>query len=137
MLENGWAFSDAQGCIPDSVNHAEFLYQIYQQADPDYSGRVTVPVLWDKQSGTIANNESSEIISMFNDAFDSTCECNAELDYFPVALRKEIGRVNEMVYKGFNNGVYRCGFATSQEAYEEAFHGLDRSAAGAKGIPGR
>jgi putative glutathione S-transferase len=122
MLENGWTFSDREGCIPDSVNGAQFLYQIYQKAAPDHTGRVTVPILWDRQRATIVNNESSEIIRMFNSAFDKWGD--ATLDFYPVPLRGEIDAINAMVYDRVNNGVYKCGFATTQEAYEEAFEAL-------------
>jgi putative glutathione S-transferase len=118
MLERGWTFADGPGVIPDSVNHAEFMHQIYTSADPRYSGRVTVPVLWDKQRRAIVNNESSEIIRMLNSAFD---EIGAKPgDYYPRALRDEIDPVNARIYDTLNNGVYKSGFATTQAAYEEA-----------------
>jgi putative glutathione S-transferase len=119
MGANGWEFSDAPGAIPDAVNGARYLYEIYLKAAPRYSGRVTVPVLWDKQSGTIVNNESSEIIRMLNTAFDRWGR--AELDFYPPPLRAAIDEINALVYERINNGVYRAGFATSQAAYEEAF----------------
>jgi putative glutathione S-transferase len=119
MRDKGWEFSDGPGCIPDPVFGAKCLHEIYGHAKSDYSGRVTVPVLWDKAQGTIVNNESSEIIRMFNSAFDA--HGNAAADYYPEALRAEIERVNERVYHAINNGVYRTGFAVTQEAYEEAF----------------
>lgn len=81
MMGNGWAFTENPGCIPDSVNHSSYLYEVYLEADPDYTGRVTVPVLWDKQTGTIVNNESSEIIRMINAAFDSACAYDAQFDF--------------------------------------------------------
>jgi len=118
MLENGWTFS--QGAVP--VNGAKFMYEIYLKADPAYSGRVTVPVLWDKQSQTIVSNESSEIIRMFNSAFDGIGAKPG--DYYPTRLRPEIDEVNARVYSGVNNGVYKSGFATTQAAYEEAVDGL-------------
>ncbi|MBL6931641.1 MAG: glutathione S-transferase family protein [Rhodospirillales bacterium] len=118
MLERGWIF----GPDGDPVNGAENLYEIYQKAKPEYSGRVTVPVLWDKLTGTIVNNESAEIIRMLNSEFDAFGD--ASLDFYPKALRDEIDAINEQVYARVNNGVYRTGFATTQEAYEEAFDAL-------------
>jgi putative glutathione S-transferase len=119
MEKNGWVFSNGPGCIPDQVNHCKFLYQIYTKAQPDYTGRVTVPVLWDKQKNTIVNNESAEIIRIFNSAFNHLT--NNTLDFYPTALQKEIDEVNNFVYHKINNGVYKCGFATTQSAYTEAF----------------
>ena len=119
MLENGWTFSDRPGCIPDSVNGARHLHEVYTAARPDYTGRVTVPVLWDRERGTIVNNESSEIIRMFNREFDAFGD--PSLDFYPEEHGEEIDAVNERVYENVNNGVYKCGFATTQEAYEEAF----------------
>jgi len=104
--------------VPDTVNGARYLHEVYTKARPKYSGRVTVPTLWDKVRGRIVNNESSEIIRMFNSAFDGAGA--AAGDYYPAALRGEIDAVNERVYSTLNNGVYRCGFATSQAAYDEA-----------------
>lgn len=122
MGENGWEFSNYYGCIPDHVNNTRYLYEIYKIAKPDYTGRVTVPVLWDKKEKTIVNNESSEIIRMLNSAFNSFTD--AGNDYYPVELRDRIDSINSFVYDNINNGVYKCGFATKQEAYEEAFHEL-------------
>ncbi len=122
MLEQGWVFSNTEGAIPDDVNGSEALYQIYNRADPNYTGRVTVPVLWDRERQTIVNNESSDIIRMFNSEFDAIG--NADVDLYPVDLRNEIDEINAFVYPHINNGVYRCGFATTQEAYEEAFEEL-------------
>jgi len=122
MLERGWTFDPAPGVVPDTVNHAHYLYEVYAKADPHYTGRVTVPILWDKQTGSIVNNESSEIIRMFNSAFDGIGACPG--DYYPAALRAEIDEVNARVYDTVNNGVYKAGFATSQEAYEDAFEQL-------------
>ena len=122
MRENGWEFSDGPGCIPDMVNGARYLYEVYLAAEPRYTGRVTVPVLWDKQKRTIVNNESADIIRMLNRELDAIGD--ASLDFYPEALRAEIDRTNELVYENVNNGVYRAGFATSQEAYEEAFDAL-------------
>jgi putative glutathione S-transferase len=118
MREHGWTFEPAPGVIPDSIHHAEFLYQVYQAAEPKYTGRVTTPVLWDRKRGTIVSNESAEIIRMFNSAFDGV---GARVgDYYPPALRDEIDALNARIYRTVNNGVYRAGFATSQAAYEEA-----------------
>jgi putative glutathione S-transferase len=122
MGADGWAFSDDEGCIPDTVNGARFLREVYRKARPDYTGRVTVPVLWDKARETIVNNESAEIIRMFNAAFDAFGD--ASVDYYPEDLRAEIDAVNAFVYDNVNNGVYRCGFATTQAAYEAAFAAL-------------
>ena len=122
MAENGWEFREGPGCTQDTVNGARFLHEIYTRAKPDYTGRVTVPVLWDKQRNTIVSNESSEIIRMLNSAFDGIAKSNA--DYYPEALRSEIDAVNDLVYNNVNNGVYKAGFATSQEAYETAFDTL-------------
>jgi putative glutathione S-transferase len=118
MLENGWTFDPAPGVVPDAVNHARFMHEIYTAADPAYSGRVTVPVLWDKARGTIVSNESSEIIRMFNAAFDAVGALAG--DYYPEALRERIDALNARIYDTVNNGVYKAGFATSQAAYEEA-----------------
>ena len=118
MAEEGWTFADGEGVIEDSVNHAEFLREVYLAADSNYTGRVTVPVLWDKINKTIVSNESAEIIRMFNSAFDDIGAL--EGDYYPEDLRKEIDALNDRIYDSVNNGVYKSGFATSQEAYEEA-----------------
>ena len=120
MAENGWTFAAGDGVIPDPIVRAEFMHQVYTAADPKYSGRVTVPVLWDKQQKTIVSNESPEIIRMFNGAFDALPGVDASLDFYPEDLRAEIDAVNARVYATVNNGVYRAGFATSQQAYEEA-----------------
>jgi putative glutathione S-transferase len=122
MGDQGWWFSDGPGCVPDTVNGARHLHEIYTRAEPDYSGRVTVPVLWDTETATIVNNESSEIIRMFNSAFDSLTGNRS--DFYPEPLRSEIDSVNADVYDNINNGVYKAGFATTQEAYEEAFDSL-------------
>jgi len=124
MLENGWMFSDAPGAVPDSVNGKSFMHEIYTLAKSDYSGRVTVPVLWDKQRKTIVSNESADIIRMFNSAFDDLDGVRADLDFYPAALQDEIDSVNARVYDAINNGVYKSGFATTQEAYEEAVNEL-------------
>jgi putative glutathione S-transferase len=116
---NGWTFEDGHGVIPDPEFAAKYLYEIYQKSDPDYTGQVTVPTLWDKVQKRLVSNESSEIIRMFNSAFD---EIGAlEGDYYPEELRVEIDSINELVYGAINNGVYRVGFATSQKAYDEAY----------------
>ena len=123
MGEDGWHFSDQGGAaIPDSVNGARYLRDIYVKARPDYTGRVTVPVLWDKAEHTIVNNESAEIIRMFDTAFAGFGDASLEL--YPLPLRAEIDAVNALVYANINNGVYKCGFASSQAAYEEAFDAL-------------
>ncbi len=118
MREQGWTFADGPGVVPDTVNHARALHQVYTAADPQYSGRVTVPVLWDRQRSTIVCNESSEILRMMNSAFDSIGATPG--DYYPAELRVEIDTVNARIYDTVNNGVYKAGFATSQAAYEEA-----------------
>lgn len=118
MAENGWTFQEGPGVIQDSVNQADFMHQVYTTADPKYSGRVTVPVLWDKKQSTLVSNESAEIIRMLNSAFDQVGAL--EGDYYPEELREEIDAVNARVYDEVNNGVYKSGFATTQQAYEEA-----------------
>jgi glutathionyl-hydroquinone reductase len=118
MGEQGWEFGSGPGTIPDVVNGAHRLGDIYLLADPRYTGRVSVPVLWDKQRRTIVNNESPEIIRMLNSAFAAFTDDRA--DYYPAALRGEIDRINALVYRNVNIGVYRAGFATRQEAYEES-----------------
>jgi putative glutathione S-transferase len=118
MLENGWTFEAAPGVIPDTVNDARYVHQIYAKSEPGYSGRVTVPVLWDKKASRIVSNESADIIRMLNSAFDGVGATPG--DYYPEALRAEIDSVNKRVYDTLNNGVYKAGFAGSQEAYDEA-----------------
>lgn len=125
MGAQGWTFEQGDGATGDSLYGADFLHQIYTRARPRYSGRVTVPVLWDKERNTIVSNESSEIIRMLNSAFDSLGASAA--DFYPRPLRDEIDRINEEVYDTVNNGVYKAGFATSQEAYEDAFIRLFRT----------
>ncbi|MCX8572142.1 glutathione S-transferase family protein [Aminobacter sp. MET-1] len=122
MGENGWTFRTDDGATGDTLYGLDYLHQIYTMADPTYSGRVTVPVLWDKKEKTIVSNESSEIIRMLNSAFDEWGD--ASVDFYPEGLRSDIDAVNELVYGSINNGVYRAGFATSQVAYEEAFNEL-------------
>ncbi len=118
MAEHGWTFAPGPGVVPDPVLGAHYLHEIYTSAKPDYSGRVTVPVLWDRQRATIVSNESSEIIRMFNQAFDALGARAG--DFYPEALREEIDACNARIYDTLNNGVYKAGFATRQEAYEEA-----------------
>jgi putative glutathione S-transferase len=122
MGADGWVFSSAPGSIPDTAEGKSRLSEIYQLTNPKYTGRVTVPVLWDKRDRMIVNNESSEIIRMLNSAFDAFTANRT--DYYPKALQLAIDEVNTLVYENVNNGVYRAGFATSQEAYEEAFENL-------------
>ncbi len=117
MREDGWTFAPGPGVVPDPLG-ATFLHEIYRRADPRYSGRVTVPILWDKQAGTIVNNESSEIIRIFGSAFDSIGATAGDL--YPETLREEIDAINARVYETLNNGVYRAGFATTQAAYDAA-----------------
>jgi putative glutathione S-transferase len=118
MREQGWTFAPGPCVTGDPVNNAEKLYQVYLAADARYTGRVTVPVLWDKVRQTIVCNESSEIIRMFNSAFDALGATPG--DYYPAHLRAEIDALNERIYRDVNNGVYRAGFATTQVAHEEA-----------------
>lgn len=122
MRENGWTFDTALGSSGDALDGLQFLHQRYTHDDPHYTGRVTVPVLWDKQQKRIVSNESAEIIRMFNTAFDDLT--GNDLDLYPEPLRAEIDALNQRIYPAVNNGVYRAGFATSQSAYEEAFHVL-------------
>ena len=127
MGKQGWAFAAPDGSLtpgatPDTVNGARYLSEVYVAAEPRYTGRVTVPVLWDKENRTIVNNESPEIIRMLNSAFDAWGD--ASVDFYPPELRAEIDRVNALVYDAVNNGVYKCGFAITQSAYEEAFDAL-------------
>lgn len=125
MADGGWSFANPDvtpGVTGDPLLHKEFLHEVYTEADPQYTGRVTVPVLWDRKRETIVNNESAEIIRMLNAEFDDLAD--ASVDLYPEALRGEIDATNEFVYPNINNGVYRCGFATTQAAYEEAFAAL-------------
>ncbi|MGM0677584.1 glutathione S-transferase family protein [Ectothiorhodospira marina] len=122
MLDEGWNFHPYPGSTPDQVNGFEFLHQAYTLADPEYTGIITVPTLWDKKRRTIVNNESAEIIRMFNSAFDAFIDRRS--DYYPKDLRGEIDLVNERIYENLNNGVYRCGFATEQTAYERNYEKL-------------
>ena len=129
MLSQGWTFRPEEG-YTDDLFGAAYFHEVYTRAAPDYTGRVTVPVLWDKVAGTIVSNESSEIIRMFNGALGTVGTSGAGVDYYPPHLRAEIDAINADVYENVNNGVYRAGFATTQEAYEEGvealFAALDR-----------
>jgi putative glutathione S-transferase len=123
MGDNGWTFdTDFNGATGDRLSGKKYLYEIYLKAKPDYTGRATVPTLWDKERNTIVSNESAEIIRMLNSAFDGIGAKPG--DYYPEDLRSEIDAVNRRVYRDINNGVYKCGFATTQDAYEEAFDAL-------------
>ena len=122
MPSESWVFGEYPGATEDHINHAHYLYENYLKADPDFDGLVTVPLLWDRKHETIVNNESSEIIRMFNSAFDDYAK--SDLDFYPKSLREEIDTINETVYHNINNGVYRAGFATTQSAYDEAFDQL-------------
>ena len=119
MTDQGWRFGDYPGADRDAVNGTTYMHEIYTRADPHYTGRATVPVLWDKQRNTIVNNESADIVRMFNSGFGALAD-NA-IDLYPEDLRAEIDALNAEVYPHLNNGVYRAGFATTQQAYEEAF----------------
>ena len=127
MLEHGWTFSDYPSSTKDDLFNFKYLYQVYLKANPQYSGRVTVPILWDKKNDTIVSNESSEIIRMFNTEFNDLT--NNIKDFYPLEKRKEIDEVNEFIYNTINNGVYKTGMATKQEVYEQEvkklFGGLD------------
>jgi putative glutathione S-transferase len=118
MAENGWTFEPGEGVVADPIHNSRYVHELYARAGESYSGKVTVPVLWDRHTQTIVNNESSEIIRMFGSAFDHVGAKPGDL--YPVALRQEIGAVNARVYDTLNNGVYKAGFATTQEAYEAA-----------------
>lgn len=123
MPEESWVFGDYPGATKDHFNNAHYLYEIYNKAHPNFDGLVTVPFLWDKKRATIVNNESSEIIRMFNSAFNELAT-NKVLDLYPEALKQEIDAINQPIYDNVNNGVYRVGFATQQAAYEQAFDRL-------------
>ncbi|MDB9372777.1 glutathione S-transferase family protein [Nodularia sphaerocarpa] len=116
--QNSWEFTDEPGAIPDSVNGTQYLWQLYLKADSNYSGRVTVPVLWDKEKGTIVNNESREIMRMFDTQFNDFAQ--EDINFYPEDLQKQIDETIDAIYQPINNGVYRAGFATSQSAYDEA-----------------
>ncbi|WP_277874455.1 MULTISPECIES: glutathione S-transferase family protein [unclassified Leptolyngbya] len=127
MGDDGWFFSDYPGAISDDVNGAQYLRDLYIKAEPSYTGRVTVPILWDKQTGTIVNNESREIIRIFDTEFSEFAK--PDVDLYPKDLRQSIDETIDAIYQPINNGVYRAGFAVKQEAYEEAvtelFEALD------------
>jgi Predicted glutathione S-transferase len=118
--DQGWQFGGFDGANTDAINGAEFMHQLYTKADPDFTGRATAPVLWDKQSGTIVNNESADIIRMLNTAFSALV--TSDVNLFPDELAQDIDALNVDLYEKLNNGVYQAGFATSQAAYEEAYH---------------
>lgn len=120
LTDQGWRFGDYPGATRDEVNGATYLHEIYTLADPQVSGRATVPVLWDRKRRTIVNNESADILRMFNSGFGALADNSVDL--YPQDLREEIEALNARIYPNLNNGVYRAGFATTQEAYEEAFH---------------
>ncbi len=123
MAEHGWTFNtEDDGSTGDPIHQADYLYQVYLQAAPHYSGRVTVPILWDKQLNTIVSNESADIIRMLNSAFDGLGARPG--DYYPAALRSAIDELNQPIYDNINNGVYKAGFATTQQAYEQAVYPL-------------
>ena len=122
MPEESWVFGDYPGSTEDHVNKASYLYENYLKADSNFDGLVTVPVLWDKKRQTIVNNESSEIIRMLNSAFEEFTDI--ELNFYPTGLREEIDAINQPIYDNVNNGVYRCGFARTQQAYDRAYDRL-------------
>ncbi|MBD1879306.1 glutathione S-transferase family protein [Coleofasciculus sp. FACHB-T130] len=126
--QNSWEFSEEPGSIPDTVNKTRYLWEVYLKADSNYNGRVTVPVLWDKETATIVNNESREIIRMFDTEFDDFAK--SEMNFYPTELQEVVDKTIDAIYQPINNGVYRAGFATSQAAYDEAvtelFDALDR-----------
>ena len=122
MREHGWTFNPDEGVVQDPIHQAQYLHQIYTADDPEYTGRVTVPVLWDKHQNRLVSNESADIIRMLNTAFDGIGAKPG--DYFPEELRAEIDSINAEVYDQVNNGVYKAGFATTQEAYEQAVYPL-------------
>ena len=127
MVENGWEFWHDSEQHRDHLHGFRFMHEVYTRAAPAYSGRVTVPTLWDKEKQTIASNESAEIIRMFNSAFDGLKGVRRDLDFYPRELRGEIGEVNARVYDTVNNGVYKAGFATAQDQYERAYDALFES----------
>ncbi len=122
LSDQGWRFGDYPGARPDPLFGSTYMHEIYTRADPGFSGRATVPVLWDKVRGTIVNNESADIISMFNSAFDEFGDTSVDL--YPQGLRSEVDAVNAQLYDSLNNGVYKAGFASSQDAYNEAVSGV-------------
>ena len=120
LFDQGWHFGHFPGANIDELNGAEWLHELYTRADPHFTGRATVPVLWDKHTGTIVNNESADILRMLNSGFGDLA--SHEWDLYPEPLREEIDKLNAVIYPRLNNGVYRAGFATTQESYEEAFN---------------
>jgi putative glutathione S-transferase len=122
ITDRGWRFGCHPGADRDTLNRATYLHELYTRADPHYTGRATVPVLWDRETGTIVNNESADIVRMFNSGFGALADDSSDL--YPQALRGEIDDWNGRIYPALNNGVYRAGFATTQAAYEEACHGV-------------
>lgn len=127
LTNQGWRFGDYPDADRDVLNGATYMHEIYTKADPHYTGRATVPVLWDKQKQTIVNNESADILRMLNSGFGDLA--SADFDFYPEALRSEIDELNEYIYPRLNNGVYRTGFATTQIAYEEAFRDVFKALA--------
>ena len=125
MLDKGWTFQEGEDVIPDSILGSKYMHQVYTTAQKDYTGRVTVPVLWDKKKKTIVNNESSQIIRIFNSAFNNLT--GNDDDYYPENIRDQIDEINDDIYHNINNGVYKTGFATTKEAYEETFDALFKS----------
>lgn len=122
MLDEGWHFGNYPGAIQDTVNHKTWLHQLYTQADSSFTGRATVPVLWDKKRQTIVNNESADIVRMLNSGFGALAD--PRIDLYPAALRDDIDLLNAEIYPRLNNGVYRAGFSTTQESYQEACEGV-------------
>ena len=122
MTDEGWRFGDDRGATRDAVNGATYLHEIYTSADPHFTGRATIPALWDSERKTIVNNESADLLRMFNSGFGALAD--DAVDLYPEALGTEIDALNDAIYPALNNGVYRAGFATTQEAYEEAFRGV-------------
>jgi len=121
MLDDGWTFTTS-GKYQDNLYALKYAYELYQKADSNFTGQITVPILWDKKTNTIVNNESSEIIRMLNTAFNDFTD--NKTDYYPVEIQKQIDEINQPIYDNINNGVYRCGFANTQQAYEKAFNRL-------------
>jgi putative glutathione S-transferase len=122
ITDQGWRFGDYPGAGRDPLNGATYLHELYSRADPRFTGRATVPVLWDSKTGTIVSNESADIVRMFNSGFGALA--GDFIDLYPNALRPEIDAWNERIYPALNNGVYRAGFAATQTAYEEAYRGV-------------
>jgi len=119
MTDQGWAFADFPRATKDHLHNSDYLHQLYSKNDPEYNGRATVPVLWDKNLDKMVNNESADILRMFNDAFEEVAP--SEVDLYPEPLRREIDDLNKVYYEALNNGVYRAGFATTQQAYDQAY----------------